>query len=71
MKSLGVAFASEKKTRERERENCFVGDNVRTELAPMSFPLKTEGDVIKNVPLSIIPHLPYPITREYMHTVSI
>ncbi len=55
MKSLGVAFASEK--RMRERANCFIGDNLRTELAPMSFPLKTGGDVIKNVPLSVIPHL--------------
>ncbi len=52
MKSLSVAFASEKKM--RERVGNFVGDNLRTEWAPMSFPVKTGGDVIKNVPLSVV-----------------
>ena len=55
MKSLGVQFSSEKQM--RERATTFIGENLQTELAPMSFPLKGGGEELRNAPLSIIPHL--------------
>ena len=41
----------------RERATTFIGENLQTELAPMSFPLKTGGEEIRSTPLSIVPHL--------------
>lgn len=55
MKSWGVEIASERKLRSEAKE--LVADNVRAELAPLTFSSKGGGEEVKQVPLAYIPHL--------------
>lgn len=55
MNLWGIAFASEKEMRREAAE--LVGDNLEVELAPMSFPHKDGGEVIKDAPIAYVPNL--------------
>ena len=55
MNEWGLSLASEKRMRKVVSE--LVGDNLEAELAPMSFSHRDGGEVIKEAPITYIPHL--------------
>ena len=53
MSEWGIDMASEKRMRKEATE--LIGDNLETELAPMSFSHKERGEVIKDAPIAYVP----------------
>ena len=55
LKSSGICLAGERRMRHMFCQ--IVGDNLKGEIAPFSFPLPSRGEEIKGAPLVYIPHL--------------
>ena len=55
LKASGISLAGEE--RMRHISSQIVGENLKGEIAPFSFPLPSGGEEIKGAPLVYIPHL--------------
>eukprot|EP00731_Ephydatia_muelleri_P021814 Em0014g405a len=55
LKSSGICLAGEERMRQISCQ--IVGDNLKGEIAPFSFPLPSGGEEVKGSPLVYIPHL--------------
>lgn len=55
MKSWGVGIASEKDMRLEAKE--LVGDNIKAELTPLTFPCKDGGEEVRQATMAYVPRL--------------
>lgn len=55
LKASGVSIACEEKMRQIARE--IIGDNLKGEVSPFSFPLKSGGEEIRGAPHIFMPNL--------------